>query len=109
MVSTTLVLPADSDRAWRAVLHVLGNAFPQDARVWKYVLMGDTWTIHFDAMLEAGTWSGSEKILLKGVASLFLPGYEVSLWELAHELSEDNWRVFLEALSILRKDIYICT
>jgi hypothetical protein len=112
MASTSLALELDlpeelrSDRAWRAVLHVLERAFPNDPRVWKHVSAGEEdWGIDFRAMLAAGTWSGGEKMLLKGVASLFHPDYAVSLWELAHQLSEDNWTLFTEALSILRGDI----
>ena len=55
-------------------------------------------------MIAAGTWSGGEKMLLKAVASLFHPDYTVNLWELAHQLSENNWTLFMDALSILRGD-----
>jgi hypothetical protein len=100
----TLDFPAElrRDRAWRAVLHVLETAFPTDPRVWIYISAGEEWGIDFEAMLAAGTWSGGEKALLKATASLFHPDYAVSVWELAHQLSDNNWALFLEALAILR-------
>jgi hypothetical protein len=64
--------------------------------VWKYVSAGDDWGIDFEAMLAAGTWSGGEKMLLEGVASLFHPDYPVSVWRLAHQLSENNWTLFTD-------------
>jgi hypothetical protein len=104
--SLTLELPEElrSDRAWHVVLYMLEEAFPTDPRVWKYVSAGaeEEWEIDFQAMLAEGTWSGGEKMLLKAAASLFHPDYAVNLWDLAHQLSENNWKLFMDALSILR-------
>lgn len=65
MTTTTLTteLPKElqQDPAWRAVLYLLEEAFPNEQRVWEYV-DAKRWSIRFDKMLENGYWSGGERM-----------------------------------------------
>ena len=92
-----------ADTAWRAVLHVLETAFPNDPRVWNFV---DEGGIDFPAMIEQGAWSGGERTLLRATAALFDAENTVSLWEVAKRLDPNSWTLFVDALGILRGEAH---
>jgi hypothetical protein len=101
MTTTTLTteLPKElqGDPAWCAVLYLLEEAFPSEPRVWKYV-DAKRWSIHFDGMLNEGSWSGGERILVEVAASLFDGESKASLWTAGQRLSNEHWAAVLEAL-----------
>lgn len=89
------------DTAWRAVLYLLEEAFPDDPRVWRHV-DAKRWSIFFDRMLEVGSFSTGERRLLVAAAALFDAEHTVSLWDLAKTLPDKHWGLFIEAVDILR-------
>ena len=89
------------DPGWRAVLHVLTGAFPDDRRIWRHVNLDDQ-TINFDGMLKESSLTGSQQALVRSTAALFNQTYTISLWEAAHRLSEGYWQLLMEGADLLR-------
>lgn len=89
------------DPGWRAVLHVLRGAFPDDRRIWRHVNL-DEQTINFEGMAKESSLTGSEQALVRSAAALFNQTYTISLWEAAHRLSEAYWQLLMEGAALLR-------
>ena len=82
---------------WRAVLIILTSAFAEDGRVWQYVDL-DRADIAFRNILDDGTFSSGEKILLAVAASLFNRDQLINLWEVLNRLDERNTALVLRAI-----------
>ena len=93
-----------TDLAWRAVLHLLKRAFPDDPRIWQHHVSITKPSTDFNTMIRDGAWSGGERLLLTATAAMFDGEHMTNLWELAATLDTRLWNFFLEALSILRGD-----
>jgi ABC-type multidrug transport system ATPase subunit len=82
---------------WRAALIILTSAFAEDGRVWQYVNL-DREEIAFRKILEDGTFSSGEKMLLSIAASLFNREQHINLWEVFNRLDEPNTALVLRAI-----------
>jgi len=82
---------------WRAALIILTSAFAQDSRVWQHVNL-DREEIFFRTILEDGTFSAGERILLSVAASLFNREHNINLWEVLNRLDETNTALVLTAI-----------
>ena len=101
MTTETELEELRKDPAWRGVLHIFLNAFPESAAVWNLVDL-DSRNIDFEQMFK-GPWSGGERLLLGAAASLFNPDYMASLWELAVKLDNRNFGILIKALQLMRQ------
>jgi hypothetical protein len=82
---------------WRAALIILTSAFAEDARVCQYV-NPQREEIAFRKVLEDGTFSSREKMLLSIAASLFNREQRINLWEVFNRLDEPNTALVLRAI-----------
>ena len=82
---------------WRAALIILKSAFEEDSRVWHHVNLNRE-EISFGKMLEDGTFSSGERILLSVAASLFNREHSINLWEVLNRLDETNAALVLTAI-----------
>src|SRR5437762_9619826 len=82
---------------WRATLIILTSAFGDDPRVWQYVNL-DLEKISFNKILDDGTFSSGEKVLLSVAASLFNQEQRVNLWEVFNRLDQTNTALVLTAI-----------
>src|SRR5438552_3029511 len=82
---------------WRAALIILTSAFAEDGRVWQHVDL-EREEIHFRKILDQGTFSSGEKILLTVGASLFNREQRINLWEVLNRLDETNTALVLKAI-----------
>jgi ABC-type lipopolysaccharide export system ATPase subunit len=86
-------------RDWRAALVILlHETFMDDGRVWAHVDL-EKERIHFDRMLEDGTFSGGERRLLEIAASLFSTDHQVNLWSILSGLDDTHTSLALYAIS----------
>ena len=85
---------------WRASLIILESAFAEDSRVWQHVNL-DREEILFRKILNDGTFSSGERILLCVAASLFNPEHSVNLCEVLNRLDETNADLVLTAIGSL--------
>src|SRR3989442_15962634 len=89
---------------WRAALIILTSAFGEDGRVWQYVNL-DREGIAFRKILDDGTFSSGEKMLLSIDASLFDREQRINLWEEFNRLDEPNTALIFRAIrSLCNKD-----
>jgi len=65
---------------WRAALIILKSPFAEDSRVWQHVNLNRE-EISFRKILDDGTFSSGERILLSVAASLFNRERSINLWE----------------------------
>ena len=63
---------------WRAALIILKSAFAEDSRVWQHVNLNRE-EISFRKILDEGTFSSGERILLSVAASLFNREHSINL------------------------------
>ena len=82
---------------WRATLIILTSAFGDDSRVWQYVNL-DLERSRFNKILDDGTFSSGEKVLLSVAASVFNREQRVNLWEVFNRLDEANTALVLTAI-----------
>jgi len=82
---------------WRAALIILKSAFEEDSRVWHHVNLNRE-EISFRKMLDDGTFSSGERILLSVAASLFNQEHRINLWEVLNRLDETNATLVLTAI-----------
>src|SRR5438552_2239207 len=82
---------------WRAALIILTSAFAEDGRVWQYVNL-DREEIAFRKILDDGTFSSGEKMLLSIAASLFNREHRINLCEVFNRLDEPNTALVLRAI-----------
>ena len=82
---------------WRAALIILTSAFAEDGRVWQYVNL-DREEIAFRKILDDGTFSSGEKMLLAIAASLFSREQRINLWEVFNRLDEPNTALIFRAI-----------
>ena len=82
---------------WRAALIILTSAFAEDGRVWQYVNL-DREEIAFRKILDDGTFSSGEKMLLAIAASLFSREQRINLWEAFNRLDETNTALVFRAI-----------
>ena len=82
---------------WRAALIILKSAFEEDSRVWHHVNLNRE-EISFRKMLDDGTFSSGERILLSVAASLFNREHSINLWEVLNRLDETNAALVLTAI-----------
>ena len=82
---------------WRAALIILTSAFAENSRVWQHVNL-DREEILFRKILNDGTFSSGERILLSVAASLFNREQSINLWEVLNRLDETNTDLVLTAI-----------
>ena len=82
---------------WRAALIILTSAFAKDGRVWENVNL-EREEIHFRKILDDGTFSSGERMLLAVAASLFSQEQRIYLWEVLNRLDETNTTLLLKAI-----------
>ena len=82
---------------WRAVLLILTSAFAEDGRVWRHVNL-DREEISFRKILDDGTFSSGERVLLGVAASLFNREQHINLWEVFNRLDETNTALVVSAI-----------
>ena len=82
---------------WRAALIILKSAFAEDSRVWQHVNLNRE-EISFRKILDEGTFSSGERILLSVAASLFNREHSINLWEVLNRLDERNSVLVLAAI-----------
>ena len=82
---------------WRAALIILKSAFAEDSRVWLHVSLSRE-EISFRKILDDGTFSSGERILLSVAASLFNREHSINLWEVLNRLDETNSALVLAAI-----------
>ena len=82
---------------WRAVLLILTSAFAEDGRVWQYVNL-EREEISFRKILDDGTFSSGERMLLAVAASLFSREQRINLWEVFNRLDETNTALVVSAI-----------
>ena len=83
---------------WRAALIILKSAFAEDSRVWQHVNLNRE-EISFKRILDDGTFSSGERILLSVAASLFNQEHSINLWEVLNRLDETNAALVLTAFA----------
>src|SRR5207244_1373361 len=81
----------------RAALIILTSAFADDGRVSQCVDL-DRAQIAFRKILDDGTFSSGEKMLLSIAASLFNQEHRINLWEVFNRLDEPNTALVLRAI-----------
>jgi hypothetical protein len=90
---------------WRAALLILtSDMFKHDGRVWQHVDLSGSGSIHFEKMLDDGTFSGGERRLLKIAASLFSQRQQINLWATLNGLDEKNTALALRAIHTFCED-----
>jgi len=82
---------------WRAVLLILTSAFAEDGRVWQHVNL-EREEISFRKILDDGTFSSGERMLLAVAASLFNREQRINLWEVFNRLDETNTALVVSAI-----------
>ena len=82
---------------WRAALLILTTAFAEDGRVWQHVNL-DREEIYFRKILDDGTFSSGERMLLAVAASLFNQEQRINLWEVFNRLDETNAALVVSAI-----------
>jgi len=88
---------------WRAVLLILTSAFAEDGRVWQHVNL-EREEISFRKILDDGTFSSGERMLLAVAASLFNREQRINLWEVFNRLDETNTALVVSAIHSLCND-----
>ena len=89
---------------WRAALIILRSAFEEDSRVWHHVNLNRE-EISFRKMLDDGTFSSGERILLSVAASLFNREHSINLWSLIDSMKQTPlWSLLRFARSSVRKN-----
>lgn len=84
---------------WRAAFMILASdRLREDARVWKHVDLKHE-RIHFDRMLNNGTWSGGERALIEIAASLFSTDQQINLWRSFGRLDEEACALAVRAIA----------
>ena len=102
---TTYPAYVRNDPYWQAALHILASdVFANDPRVWRHVDFA--FGIDYRAILRKGGWSGGQRRLLSAAAGLWNAHNRVDLVGTASDtMGHRYWRLFVEALAILRAGI----
>jgi len=88
------------DPGWRAALHIITSPTfrRNDARLWSHVDFEGR-SLFFDKILDEGTWSSTEALMLRAAWSLFNQDCLVNLWGVVNWLSDDQAVTLLDAIA----------